>query len=43
DPESDPGFPIMCLITSGGHTDLIVMRGHGDYQLVGRTRDDAAG
>ena len=43
DPESDPGFPLMCLITSGGHTDLIVMRGHGDYELVGRTRDDAAG
>ncbi|MDP6453934.1 MAG: tRNA (adenosine(37)-N6)-threonylcarbamoyltransferase complex transferase subunit TsaD, partial [SAR202 cluster bacterium] len=43
DPESNPGFPLMCLITSGGHTDLIVMRGHGDYELVGRTRDDAAG
>jgi N6-L-threonylcarbamoyladenine synthase len=43
DPEIDPGFPLMCLITSGGHTDLIVMRGHGDYELVGRTRDDAAG
>ena len=43
EPESDPGFPLMCLITSGGHTDLIVMRDHGDYVLVGRTRDDAAG
>ncbi len=36
-------FPALCLIVSGGHSDLILMRGHGDYQLVGRTRDDAAG
>ena len=43
DPESRPGFPIMCLITSGGHTDLILMEGHGRYTLIGRTRDDAAG
>ena len=43
DPESDPGFPIMCLITSGGHTDLILMEGHGRYTLIARTRDDAAG
>ena len=43
DPESAPGFPIMCLITSGGHTDLILMEGHGRYTLIARTRDDAAG
>ena len=43
DPESRPGFPLMCLITSGGHTDLILMEGHGNYTLIGRTRDDAAG
>ena len=43
DPAATPGFPLMCLITSGGHTDLILMRGHGDYELVARTRDDAAG
>ncbi len=43
DPEARPGFPIMCLITSGGHTDLILMEGHGQYRLIGRTRDDAAG
>ena len=42
-PELEPGFPLMCLITSGGHTDLILMEGHGSYRLVGRTRDDAAG
>ena len=43
DPESNPGFPLMCLITSGGHTDLVLMEGHGRYRLIGRTRDDAAG
>ena len=42
-PESSSGFPLMCLIASGGHTDLILMRGHGDYTLIARTRDDAAG
>ncbi len=43
DPERDAGFPLVCLIASGGHTDLILMKGHGRYELVGRTRDDAAG
>ena len=43
DPERDPGFPLVCLIASGGHTDLILMEGHGRFTLVGRTRDDAAG
>jgi N6-L-threonylcarbamoyladenine synthase len=33
----------MCLIASGGHTELVLMRGHGDFELVGQTRDDAAG
>jgi N6-L-threonylcarbamoyladenine synthase len=36
-------FPVACLIVSGGHSDLVLMRGHGDYVVVGRTRDDAAG
>jgi len=36
-------FPSLCLIVSGGHSDLALMRGHGDYVLLGRTRDDAAG
>ena len=43
DPETEPGFPFVCLIASGGHTDLVFMTGHGKYQLLGRTRDDAAG
>ena len=43
DPQLEPGFPIVCLIASGGHTDLVLMGGHGSYKLLGRTRDDAAG
>ena len=38
-----PLFPLLCLIVSGGHSDLVLMKGHGCYQLLGRTRDDAAG
>jgi N6-L-threonylcarbamoyladenine synthase len=36
-------FPLVCLIVSGGHTDLVLVRGHRDYTLLGQTRDDAAG
>jgi N6-L-threonylcarbamoyladenine synthase len=43
DPAKEPGFPLACLVASGGHTDLILMEGHGVYKLVGRSRDDAAG
>ena len=42
-PDEDIGFPLLCLIASGGHTDLVLMSGHGEYRLLGRTRDDAAG
>lgn len=38
-----PEFPLLCLVVSGGHTDLVLMPGHGTYNLVGQTRDDAAG
>ena len=38
-----PQFPCLCLIVSGGHSDLVLMRGHGDYSRLGGTRDDAAG
>ncbi len=40
---STPIFPLLCLIVSGGHSDLVLMKGHGDYVLLGRTRDDASG
>ncbi|HQX74723.1 MAG TPA: tRNA (adenosine(37)-N6)-threonylcarbamoyltransferase complex transferase subunit TsaD [Thermoflexales bacterium] len=36
-------FPLLTLIVSGGHTELVLMRGHGDYELIGHTVDDAAG
>ncbi|MBW6431694.1 tRNA (adenosine(37)-N6)-threonylcarbamoyltransferase complex transferase subunit TsaD [Patescibacteria group bacterium] len=36
-------FPILALIISGGHTMLIIVKDHLKYQVVGRTRDDAAG
>ena len=36
-------FPTLCLIVSGGHTELVLMKGHDDYRLIGQTRDDAAG
>ena len=38
-----PLFPLICLIASGGHSDLVLMQGHGNYVMLGRTRDDAAG
>lgn len=38
-----PSFPLISLIVSGGHTDLILMKGHQKYQWLGGTRDDAAG
>ncbi len=41
--EQKPRFPLICLIASGGHSDLVLTRGHGDYVMLGRTRDDAAG
>ncbi len=36
-------FPAMCLVVSGGHTGLILMKNIGKYKLIGETRDDAAG
>jgi N6-L-threonylcarbamoyladenine synthase len=39
----EPTFPLVALIVSGGHSDLVLSDGHGQYRRVGRTRDDAAG
>jgi len=36
-------FPAVVLIVSGGHTELVLMKDHGDYQLLGQTLDDAVG
>lgn len=38
-----PDFPLVGLIASGGHTELVLMKNHGNYQWLGGTRDDAAG
>ncbi len=40
---ADAAFPAVALVVSGGHTDLFHVKGHGEYVLLGRTRDDAAG
>jgi len=41
--DSGVQFPIIILTVSGGHTMLILMKGHGQYEILGETRDDAAG
>ncbi len=42
-PSSQPKFPMLALIVSGGHTQLVLFRAHGDYELLGQTQDDAVG
>jgi N6-L-threonylcarbamoyladenine synthase len=39
----EPPFPLLVLIVSGGHTELVLMRNHCQYERLGGTRDDAAG
>lgn len=41
--ESEPEFPILILTVSGGHNELILMTGHHKFEVLGETRDDAAG
>src|SRR6266487_3128557 len=41
--EGDPTFPLIALVISGAHSELVLVRDHGLYELLGRTRDDAAG
>lgn len=40
-PELEP--PFLCLVASGGHSHLVIVRDYGKYEVLGRTRDDAAG
>lgn len=35
--------PFVCLVASGGHSHLVVVKDYGEYEIIGRTRDDAAG
>lgn len=41
--EKEFEFPLLALVVSGGHTELVLMREHGSYEIIGETRDDAAG
>ncbi len=41
--DQDPNFPLLALIVSGGHTELVLMTNHLDYERLGGTLDDAAG
>ncbi len=43
EPVAEPQFPLIALIVSGGHTELVLMRGHLTYTSLGSTLDDAAG
>ena len=38
-----PSFPFLCLLVSGGHTRILIMRDHYDMEMIGNTIDDAAG
>lgn len=40
---AQPQFPLLALIVSGGHTQLVLFKDHGDYSILGRTHDDAVG
>jgi N6-L-threonylcarbamoyladenine synthase len=40
---SEMKFPLLALVVSGGHTELVYMKEHGDFTVIGETRDDAAG
>ncbi|MCI8506445.1 MAG: tRNA (adenosine(37)-N6)-threonylcarbamoyltransferase complex transferase subunit TsaD [Lachnospiraceae bacterium] len=40
-PDLEP--PLLCLVVSGGHTHLVIMKDYGEFEIIGRTRDDAAG
>jgi len=41
--KSQPEFPMLAIIVSGGHSQLVLFRDHNDYTLLGRTQDDAIG
>jgi N6-L-threonylcarbamoyladenine synthase len=42
-PPALPAFPLLCLIVSGGHSQLVLFKNHFDYKLLGQTGDDAVG
>lgn len=42
-PENQPDFPILALIVSGGHSQLVLFKSHANFEILGRTQDDAVG
>lgn len=42
-PSKQPSFPMLALIVSGGHSQLVLFQDHGNYELLGQTQDDAVG
>lgn len=42
-PSKQPSFPMLALIVSGGHSQLVLFKDHGEYELLGQTQDDAVG
>jgi N6-L-threonylcarbamoyladenine synthase len=42
-PSKQPEFPMLALVASGGHSQLVLFKDHGDYELLGQTQDDAIG
>ena len=42
-PSHQPAFPMLALIVSGGHSQLVLFKKHGDFDLLGQTQDDAVG
>lgn len=42
-PNEQPKFPMLALIVSGGHSQLVLFKNHGNYTLLGQTQDDAVG
>lgn len=42
-PSHQPAFPMLALIVSGSHSQLVLFRDHGDYEMLGQTQDDAVG
>lgn len=43
DIDTTPAFPMLALIVSGGHSQIMLFRDHGDYEIIGQTADDAVG
>ncbi len=41
--ETEMQFPLLALVVSGGHTELVLMKAHNEFEIIGETRDDAAG